>query len=75
MKLSQNIYQWYNVYMTRYHFFNMSFPDQADQIHKGYSDMSSIVWNAFTKVTRLDRFFAFTPTELKEDIKKEEIDD
>ena len=47
--------------MTRYHYFNQMYPDQARQIDKGYSDGGSIMWKAFTKVSGLDRLFRFTP--------------
>lgn len=47
--------------MTRYHYFNQMYPDQAREIDKGFSDGASIMWNAFTKVSGLDRLFKFTP--------------
>ena len=47
--------------MTRYHYFNQMYPDQAREIDKGYSDGGSIMWKAFTKVSGLDRLFRFTP--------------
>lgn len=47
--------------MTRYHYFNQMYPDQAREIDKGYSDGGSIMWKAFTRVSGLDRLFRFTP--------------
>lgn len=49
--------------MTRYHFFSFLYPNQAKQISDGYSIGPTIVWNAFTKATGLNRFFKFTPSE------------
>jgi hypothetical protein len=37
------------------------YPDRAKETSKGYSDGGSIMWNAFTKVSGLDRLFRFTP--------------
>lgn len=53
--------------MTRYHFFNYMFPDQAKDIDDGYAMMPSTIWNAFTKFTHIDRLFVFTPKEFKKD--------
>lgn len=47
--------------MTRYHYFNAMYPQVSKDISDGYSAMSSNVWNAFTRVTGIDRFFKFTP--------------
>jgi hypothetical protein len=54
--------------MTRYHFFNYLYPDQAKEIDQGYQVISSTIWNAFTKYTYLDKIFSFTPKELKKDL-------
>jgi|TARA_B110000459_G_C16493389_1_gene439907 hypothetical protein len=53
--------------MTRYHQFNYLYPDKANDIHQGYQDMSSSIWNAFTKITHIDKLFVFTPKEFKKD--------
>jgi hypothetical protein len=50
--------------MTRYHFFNAMYPRQSADLSEGLSVAPYIVWNAFTRVTGLDRFFRFTPSEL-----------
>lgn len=49
--------------MTRYHYFNSLYPNQAKEIQEGYQAMSSTMWNAFTRVTGLYKFFSFTPGE------------
>lgn len=50
--------------MTRFHYFNYLYPNQAKDIHEGYQAMSTTMWNAFTKATGLSRFFKFTPSEI-----------
>lgn len=48
--------------MTRYHQFNSRFPEEANNIHQGYQDMSSIIWKAFSSATFLHKFFPFSFT-------------
>lgn len=50
--------------MTRYHYFNYMYPEAAKQIDEGFANTLPIVWNAFTKLTGLNRFFSFTPSEI-----------
>ena len=49
--------------MTRFHYFNYLYPDVAKQRSLGYQEMSSTIWNAFTRVTGINKFFKFTPSE------------
>ncbi len=50
--------------MTRYNYFNYMYPDEAKKIDQGFAEAMPAIWNAFTKVTGLNRFFSFTPAEI-----------
>jgi hypothetical protein len=39
------------------------YPEVAKDISQGNQEISSTIWNAFTKVTGLYKFFSFTPGE------------
>jgi hypothetical protein len=59
--------------MTRYHFFNALYPIEAKEIDQGYQELSSTIWNAFTRVTGINKLFSFTPKEFKVD--QDEVSD
>lgn len=59
--------------MTRYHYFNVYYPEEARKISEGYASAGSIVWNGFTRVTGLYKFFSFTPVEINNNPDKDMI--
>jgi len=58
--------------MTRYHYFNVYYPEQAKKISEGYADAIPTIWNGFTRVTGLYRFFSFTPAEINNNPAKDQ---
>lgn len=40
------------------------YPDQAREIDNGFAQAGPAIWNAFTRVTGLYKFFSFTPAEI-----------
>ncbi len=59
--------------MTRYNYFNVYYPEEAKKISEGYSSIPGIVWNGFTRVTGLNKFFSFTPHEITNNPDKDKI--
>lgn len=58
--------------MTRYHYFNSMFPEEAKKIDQEYTEMSRIIWNAFARATWLHKYFEFTPKIIKDNPVKDQ---
>jgi hypothetical protein len=48
------------------------YPDKAREIDNGFAEAGPAVWQAFTRVTGLYKFFSFTPDEIKNNPDKDQ---